>query len=201
MLPWILYLVDRWSGPRSRACELLGVRRRLLAQDRAGSASRTEVLLALRLRELREEMVARLGEVEACAHCTQPTSTDWPGGSCCSGATDDLFGDHELAALRLAGTKPRHLRPPRGAHLGCAFRGPTGCSLEVAHRPSVCAGFACRELLVELRRRGDEPAIGRLQDELQNAFQRFLAERKARIRASVFEDFRRALETDDGGPP
>jgi hypothetical protein len=123
----------------------------------------------------------------------QPPSPGWAGGQCCSAKTPELFGEHELAALRLAGTMPAQLKPPRGGHAGCAFRGPRGCSLAVAHRPCVCVGYACRELLVELRRRGDASAIARLQDEMQMTFQRFAAERTARLEEERFEELKAGL--------
>jgi hypothetical protein len=161
--------------------------------------SRAEEELASRLRELRQQMAAQLGPVEACAHCVKGVKWEprqdlgWPGGYCCSGVTQELFSDHELAALRLAGTTATCLKPPRGAHRGCAFRGAAGCSLAVAHRPSVCVDYACRELRVELHRRGEGPAIARLQDELQMVFRRFVAERTARIQATRFAELRAAL--------
>lgn len=189
----VRYLLDRLSGPRSRADELLELRRRLLAEAGPGRASPAEEHLASRLRELRERLAARLGQVEACAHCMPPPSPAWPGGQCCSAKTEGLFSEHELAALRLAGTTPAHLRPPPGGHRGCAFRGPSGCSLAVAHRPSVCVGYACRELLAELHRRGDGPAIARLQDELQTVFKRFVAARAARLEMSLFEELKAGL--------
>jgi hypothetical protein len=189
----VRYLRERLSGPRARAVELLALRRRLLAQAGPGNASPAEEQLATRLRELRVELAAQLGRVDACAHCMPPPSAEWPGGQCCSAETRELWSDDELAALRLAGTTPSHLKPPRGRHFGCAFRGSSGCSLEVAHRPSVCVGYACRGLLVEIRRREDEPAIARLQDELGATFQRFVAERTARIEANLFEELKSGL--------
>jgi len=187
------YLLDRLSGPRSRADELLALRRRLRAEAGPGGATPAEELLAFRLRELREQLAARVGRVEACAQCMPPPSPGWPGRQCCSAKTEGLFGEHELAALRLAGTSPGHLRPPPGGHRGCAFRGPSGCSLAVAHRPSVCVGYACRELLAELRHRGDGPAIARLQDELQLVFKRFVAARAARLEMCLFEELKAGL--------
>jgi hypothetical protein len=195
----VRYLRERLSGPRSRAEELLALRRRLLAQDGPGHAGPAEEQLAGRLRELREQLAAQLGQVEACAHCMQAPLTAWPGGQCCSAETRELWSDHELAALRLAGTTPAHLKPPRGGHAGCAFRGSSGCSLEAVHRPSVCIGYACRELLAELRRRGDGPTIARLQDELQTTFQRFVTERTVRMQANLFEELKAGLLAEDRG--
>jgi hypothetical protein len=187
------YVLDRLSGPRTRADELYHLRRQLLAQAGPGVASRAEEQLSLRLRQLRDQMAAQFGPTEACAHCVQPQSTGWPGGSCCSAHTRDLFTDHELAALRLVGTTPSHLKPPRARHLGCAFRGPSGCSLEVAHRPCVCVGYACRELQIELHRRGVGQANVQLQEELRVVFERFVAQRKQRMEASLFEELKAGL--------
>lgn len=184
----VRYLLDRLCGPRSRADELLALRRRLTEQDACKTAGETEKRLARRLCELREQLAARLGQVEACARCGETPTTLWRGGQCCSARTHELFSDPELTALRLTGTKPSDLTHACGEHAGCAFREPTGCSLPVRNRPSVCVGYACRELLVELRRRGDAAVIARLQDELQGVFQRFLSERAARLEANLFEE-------------
>jgi hypothetical protein len=193
VLAWARYVLDRLAGPRTRADELRELRGQLRAQAGPGVASLAEKRLALKLRELRERLAAQFTPVEACTRCGQPPSTGWPGGDCCSARTRDLFSDHELAALRLAGTTPAHLKPPRAGHVGCAFRGPSGCSLEAAHRPCVCIGYACRQLQVELHRRGDGQANVRLQDELHAVFQRFVAERKRRMEASLFEELKAGL--------
>jgi len=189
----VRYVLDRLSGPRSRAEELLKLRRRLIDADGPGVASRAEKGLALCLRELRRELATKLGSVHACARCVRPPSTNWQGGECCSAETRDLFNDHELAALRLAGTTLARLKPARGAHRGCAFRGASGCSLEVEDRPSVCVGYACRELLIELSRRGDGTTIARLQDELQAVFQRFVAERTTRMQKVLYGELEAGL--------
>jgi hypothetical protein len=190
----VRYILDRFLGSRSRADEVYDVRRRLLEMTGPGMASREEELLARKLLLLREQLLAQLGHVEACAQCVRPLASGFTGGHCCAGGpTRDFFNDHELAALRLAGTTAANLKPPRGAHVGCAFRGLVGCSLAAAHRPCVCVGYACRDLLVELRRRGDGSANARLQDELHAAFQRFVAARKARMEAALFEELRGRL--------
>jgi hypothetical protein len=194
----VKYVLDRLLGPRTRADELYDLRRQLLAQAGPGVASPEEEQLALSLRELREQLAAQFAPVEACAQCGQPESTDWPGGHCCSAHTRDLFSDHELAALRLAGTTPAHLKPPRASHRGCAFRGPAGCSLAVAHRPCVCVGYACRELQIELHRRGDGQANVRLQEELHVVFERFVARRNQRMEVSLFEELKASLLGREG---
>jgi hypothetical protein len=189
----VRYLLDRLSGPRTRADELRTLRLRLLSQARNEKPRPAEQQLARRLRELREQLARQLGHVEACARCADPPSTVWRGGQCCSARTENLYSDAELAALRLAGTTASRLKPPRGAHAGCSFRGPAGCSLAVADRPCVCVGYACRELLVELRQRDDAPAIARLQDELGHVFQRFAAERASSLQAALFDELEAGL--------
>jgi hypothetical protein len=185
------YILDRLLGSRSRADEVYDVRRRLLEMNGPGMASGEEEELARKLLLLREQLLVQLGHVEACARCVRPLASGFAGGHCCAGGTTrDFFGDHELAALRLAGTTAADLRPPQGAHVGCAFRGLLGCSLAAAHRPCVCVGYACRDLWVELHRRGDGSAFARLQDELYAAFQGFVAARKTRMEAAWFEELR-----------
>ena len=149
--------------------------------------------LALRLRVLREELAARVGEVKACGRCVQPRSVSWPGGHCCSGRTRNLFTDHELLALRLSGTKSAHLKPPRSEHAGCAFRGPHGCSLDTAHRPSLCVRYMCRELQSEIEQRSDAPAIAHLQEKLRVGVERFEGLVKERTLARDDELCRRTM--------
>lgn len=193
MFAWTIYIVDRLLGPRTRAEELRDVRCRLAEQINPGDASPAEVRLALRLRVLREELTARVGQVQACSQCVRPRSEAWPGGHCCSGHTRNLFTEPELAALRLSGTTPRQLKPPLSDHAGCAFRGPQGCSLKVAHRPNLCVRYICGELQNELDRRDDVPTIARLQEELRVKFDRFQAMRSERLGETHFADLRATL--------
>lgn len=186
MLVSIKYVLDRFHGPRTRAEELRELRRELLEQAGRGSASHAEVQTALRLRQLREQLVAGFGPVEACAHCVLPKSATWPGGHCCSAHTRALFTEDELAALRLSGTTPAQLKPPRTEHMGCAFRGPSGCSLDAAHRPSLCVRFVCRELQSELDQRADGPGNVRLREELRVEFAHFVEQRQQRSAAEQF---------------
>ena len=95
----------------------------------------------------------------ACATCAVGKPGErgaYAGGDCCSGRAENVFSDDEVAALAQAGTRPRDLVPARGpaADPGCAFRGPTGCSLAVAHRPTVCVRYACQALQRQLHRSG-----------------------------------------------
>jgi hypothetical protein len=201
MLAWLFvslkYLLDRLCGARARADELYALRRRLNAKERPAVAGDAETQLALRLLQLRQELLARIGPVESCAHCAQSQSATWPGGFCCSGHTEALFTDHELAALKLAGTTAATLSPPRANQAGCVFRGPKGCSLKVAHRPCLCVRFVCSELRSELDRRGDCAAIVRLQGELKLAFDSFVQQRDQRIESTSFA----LLEASLRGPP
>jgi hypothetical protein len=179
----IRYLIDRLAGPRTRAQELYQLRRRLVAQAQPRRVSGEEQRAAAELRRLRAELATRLGEVASCRGCVRPPSVGWPGGHCCSGATEALFTDPELAALACSGTTPADLTGPRSAHRGCCFRGPAGCSLEPADRPTLCVRYTCPELERELERRGDVHELRRLQERLRVEFERF-----ATLRSARFED-------------
>ncbi len=151
------HLIDRLRQPRSRADEVLAVRRRLAAQPGPSEATEAQLALATELRRLREELSSALADVSSCSRCARGHTLPhgrWNGGQCCGGSTEEIFTDDELAALRLSGTTPARLQPPRGDHAGCAFRGPEGCSLAVSDRPNLCVRYLCRELEGELRERG-----------------------------------------------
>jgi hypothetical protein len=193
VLAWATYIFDRLFGPRTRAVELRDVRARLAAQIAPSAVSTTEEQLALRLRVLREELTARVGQVHACSQCVRPRSEGWPGGHCCSGNTHNLFTEPELLALRLSGTTPIQLQPPRAKHAGCAFRGPQGCSLKAAHRPNLCVRYICGELQSELDQRGQDPAIAELQEELRVQFERFVKMRDERLATSHFDELKDSL--------
>jgi hypothetical protein len=152
------------------------VRRRLVAQPVPAEASAEEVALARDLRRLREELTEALATVTACGGCARGRSLPhgrWNGGHCCGGRTEDIFTDDELRALRLSGTTPSRLSPPRSDHSGCAFRGPEGCSLDVADRPNLCVRFICRELESELAASGSSPLVKKLAGDLARTFARF----------------------------
>jgi len=193
---WASNLWNRLSSSRRRANEVREVRCRLAEQPDCGVASPAEVRIARRLRTLREEMSAQVGVVEACKHCVRPRSPAWPGGHCCSGNTQDRFTGCELGALKLSGTTPRDLRPPRSAHAGCAFRSPQGCSLKVAHRPFLCVSYLCGELRSELEKRGDGPSITRLKAELHREFDRFVETRNNRIASTEFNALEASLSSN-----
>jgi hypothetical protein len=192
MLDWVKSALSCLSGPHTRPGELHDLHRRLSEQAGPGVTSQTERELAVRLRSLREELAAEFNEVKACRDCVRPRSLDWPGGHCCSGHTLDIFTDHELAALGLAGTTPNQLKPPHAQHIGCAFRGPRGCSLEAVHRPCLCLRYACHELESELEQAGNRRKIARLQGELQAGFEQFVQFRTERIQATLLAE----LEAD-----
>src|SRR5881227_3577848 len=94
------HLVDRMRHPRSRADEVLEVRRRLLAES--ADASDEVRALAMELARLRVELTDALGDagVRSCSSCARGRSLPhgrWHGGTCCGGHTEDLFTDDELA--------------------------------------------------------------------------------------------------------
>jgi hypothetical protein len=170
------HLVDRLRHPRSRADEIASVRRRLAAAPPVAGAEEAEA--ALELRRLREALAASFSSVDACGGCARGHPLPhgrWRGGHCCGTRTELVFTDDEVAALRLAGTTPARLVPPSPVvdHAGCAFRGPEGCSLAPADRPSICVRFICRELEDELRARGDLRAVKAIAAALGRTFERF----------------------------
>ena len=146
-------------------------------------ASGEELALARGLRRLREELTEALGVVRACSSCARGRSLPhgrWNGGHCCGGRTEEIFSDDELGALRLSGTAPAQLAPPRSDHgTGCAFRGPEGCSLDVANRPKSCVRYVCRGLEGELALRGDVARVKKLVHDLGTTFARFSRVRSA----------------------
>ena len=172
-------LVRRLRQPRSRTLEVATVRRRI--EDVRGEfASDDVVALARELRTLRAEVLAAFDGVHACGGCGRGRSLPhgrWDGGFCCGGRTEGVFDDHEVAALALGGTRPRDLQPPGDDHAGCAFRGPTGCSLHAHDRPNLCVRFACRELEAELRASGDWARVRDLTRRLEQTFARFVRAR------------------------
>lgn len=139
-----------------------------------------ELALARRMRELRVEISASLGQVQACGGCCEAMPDPGRGGHCCGSRTEDVFVEDEVAALAAAGTRGRHLRAPEDPLPGCAFRGSLGCSLEAAHRPNVCIRYLCGELRAELAGRGDLVAILERVDELEELYCAFIERRGAR---------------------
>jgi hypothetical protein len=175
------HLVDRFRQRKRRAEDLAELARELAKLPSPSKAPAELVEIANRLRQLRERLAEALGEVESCSHCAKGHPFPfgrWEGGHCCGGRTEQLFTRDELWALKLSGTSMRSLRTPVSDLAGCAFRGPTGCSLEPRHRPNLCVRYLCRDLEGELRRRGDKPEIEALARELGATFERFAAMRR-----------------------
>jgi hypothetical protein len=95
------HLVDRLRHPRSRADEVLAVRRRLVAQPTPSEASDEELALALDLRRLREQLTKALAGVSACGTCARGHSLPhgrWNGGQCCGGHTDGVVPERRSEA-------------------------------------------------------------------------------------------------------
>jgi len=177
-------LVRRLRAPAPRKAEVARLRARL-AQTARERASAEEIVLASQMRALRPALADAFAGVSSCRGCARGRPLPhgrWRGGFCCGGETDGVFDDDEVAALAIGGTASRQLRSPDGELSGCAFRGPTGCSLEPVDRPNVCVRFACRELEAELRARGDWAAVRALSRQLEAAFARFVRARSERRR-------------------
>lgn len=176
LLPLERLLRRRSVEPRSRADELAALRARFRAQPSTGEAGPAAVESARRLRQLRVSMSAAFTDVEACHGCARKRpepNGHWPGGSCCGARTLDLFTATEVASLKLAGVPFADLRPPRGDHAGCAFRGETGCSLAPEHRPNICVRYVCLELRAELLEKPEWRRISELGAALRDEFARF----------------------------
>jgi hypothetical protein len=174
-------LVDRLRHPRTRADDLAALRARFAAQPSRREATPAEIASAERLRALRSQLADAFGHVQACSGCARGQSEPhghWTGGHCCGCPTGNVFTPDEVAALKLAGTRMRDLDPPAGDHAGCAFRGPTGCSLGPADRPSICVRYVCLELRAELKEREDWKEVSRLAAELRDEHARFVALRE-----------------------
>src|SRR5689334_10220659 len=90
------HLVDRWRHPRSRAREVLEVRKRLLAQTSPADASEELRAAAEDLARLRVELTEALrrADLRTCHACARGRSLPhgrWDGGHCCGGHTHDIF--------------------------------------------------------------------------------------------------------------
>jgi hypothetical protein len=180
-------LLIKLRQPASRAHELIELRHRLRA-ELAATTDPEEPALARAVLAQKHAVAARLDAVHSCRACAthQPFPIGhYDGGACCSGVTGELFDEHELAALARAGTRPHDLIAPRADHAGCAFRGPTGCTLELAHRPARCVHYLCNTLRRELHARGQLDAIERELAELDLRMQQFRAVHQARLDREV----------------
>jgi hypothetical protein len=177
-------LVRRYRvAPRSRADELARLRARFRAAPGAREAGPEAVASARRLKELRVAMSASFSVADACGGCAKghpEPQGHWRGGACCGCRTLDVFSPAEVASLKLAGVSAGALETPSGDHAGCAFRGPTGCSLSAEQRPNVCVRYLCFELRAELVEKPEWRRISRLGAELRDEFKRFEARSPAR---------------------
>lgn len=192
MLVPIYRLVDRLRHPRSRAEEVYRVRSQLAASPGASRVSAEEVALAHSLRADKERLSASLAEVESCGACANGHPLphgQWRGGHCCGARTEQLFTDDEIAVLRLSGTRPLDLIPPQSEHAGCAFRGPTGCTIAAADRPSICVRYVCPELAHELAERGILREVDLLAATIAETFARLVALREERRRLAEPDPF------------
>ncbi len=185
MLIAVERLLIKLRQPASRAAELIELRRRLRA-ERITDA--TEQALATEVHTTKLAVVHALTEVTSCASCA--AGQPWPnghysGGDCCCGVTNEVFDDHEVAALAHAGTRARDLVAAKGDHAGCAFRGERGCSLEVEHRPARCVHYVCDTLRHELHDRGELDDIEAKLRALNAAMQQFKTARLERLDREV----------------
>jgi hypothetical protein len=187
-------LLVRLRQVPSRADELIALRQRVRGEclTHPGDEERT---VARELRALKMRISMATAAVSSCTTCAtgrRPPRGTFAGGDCCSGVTADLFSDDEVAALVFAGTRPRHLRPPRTEHAGCAFRGEVGCTLAVQDRPQRCVHYTCHILRRELSATGELVALDVLLDQLQILMARFVALRAEREEAELFAPFEQA---------
>jgi hypothetical protein len=189
-------LLIKLRQPASRARELIELRKRLRT-ELAAEVDDDERALARSVLAQKRTIAARLDGVTSCRTCATGQSFPvghYDGGACCSGVTADLFDEHELAALAHAGTRPHDLIPPRDDHAGCAFRGSTGCTLELAHRPARCVHYVCNTLRRELHTRGQLDAIEHELAELDRGMQQFRAVHRARLDREVLAPLIAAIE-------
>ncbi|MFT3698592.1 MAG: hypothetical protein QM831_35935 [Kofleriaceae bacterium] len=192
--------VDRllWKlrQPRSRASELISLQKRV-AIEAGKRISTEERALALEVRAKKLAVTAALTAVTSCAKCDH--GDPYKGGACCGGNTADLFDERELALLVHAGTTVDDLTPPRGAdpHVGCAFRGPTGCTQGLAHRPGRCVHYMCDIIKRELHGRGELVAIEAKLQDLNATVQRYFAVYRERTDREVLEPIVDAIRASD----
>lgn len=198
MLIAVERLLIRIKHPASRAAELNALRGRL--RDELGkTADDDERALAMQVLAGKRTISASLHAVSSCGSCATGLPApqgSYAGGACCGGVTADLFDDHELAALALSGTRPNDLTPPAGndVHAGCAFRGPRGCTLDVAHRPGRCVLYVCDSLRRELHHGGQLDELERMLAELQRAMTELITMHTARVDREVLAPLVTALE-------
>ena len=199
MLIAVERLLIKIRQPRSRADELIALRRRL-RDERTRTIDDDERALAREVLARKLAVSAELQAVSSCASCA--TGAPWPrgaydGGDCCAGVTADLFDENELAALVHAGTRAGDLVPPPGAdeHAGCAFRGPRGCTLAVEHRPGRCVHYLCDTLRRELHARGQLDVVEDRLADLDRTMQQFTAVHQAGLDRDILAQLIDAILT------
>ncbi len=204
MLIAVERLLIKLRQPASRAAELIELRRRLRAER---ITDEIEHALAAEVQTAKLAVVHALTEVTSCASCA--AGQPWPnghysGGDCCCGVTNEVFDDHEVAALAHAGTRASDLVVAKGDHAGCSFRGERGCSLGVEHRPARCVHYVCDTLRHELHDRGELDHVEAKLHALNAAMQTFKTARLERIDREVANEIVDAIATVQqtrGGSP
>lgn len=180
-MEWLRRVLDRVSHQPSRADALAVLRRRLAAFPSSAQSRGEERELAETMRRLRVGIAGMLRDVRSCRSCAKGCPMpqgQWDGGFCCSGETEEIFSDDELASLAAAGVSWRMWQAPQGPHAGCVFRGAFGCSLVPEARPNLCLHYICRELSHELAKRGEFEAIDACCTALIETFRTFVVLRR-----------------------
>jgi hypothetical protein len=188
-------IVNRVRRKQQRAEDLARLRSMFRQLPGPEQAEAELVALAQRLASLRERMIEALGTVASCGRCATGHPLPfgrWDGGHCCGGRTEQLFTEDEVAAMKLVGVSMRALPTPDSDQAGCAFRGPTGCSLGASQRPNLCVRYLCRDLEREVRLRGDKPELDAIANELALTFERFVARRRELAEESAWAELARA---------
>jgi hypothetical protein len=200
MLISVERLLIRIRHPASRAAELNTLRARL-RDELAGQVdiADDERERAMRVLAIKRSISSALDDVVSCRSCATglpAPAGSYAGGACCDGVTAELFDEHELAALALAGTRPGDLVPPAGSdlHAGCAFRGPRGCTLDVAHRPGRCVLYVCQTLRREVHHAGQLDELETMLAELRHEMAEWIAVHTARVDRDVLAPLVAALE-------
>jgi hypothetical protein len=185
-------LLTKLRQPASRADELNALRDRF-RRELAAEPTEEERALGREVQDAKLRAAATLGTVTSCASCS---SDRYSGGACCSGVTESIFDDREVAALVHGGTRPRDLVPPPRSddHVGCAFRGPRACTLELVHRPARCVHYVCDTLRRELHTHDRLDAVEARLAELNAAVQTFGKLHAERVDREVLAPLVAALE-------
>jgi hypothetical protein len=83
---------------------------------------------------------------------------------------------------------------PRTDHAGCAFRGATGCTLALDHRPARCVHYLCETLRRELHTRDQLTTIESALAEFDRRMRAFREAHRARLDREVLAPLVEALE-------